>query len=112
MRRNYNGLLFYKQRYPTGGDWQIDKAGDLHIAVSKMSDQRHDFLIGMHEAIEPTSRFTPACHLRLSTGSTGHTKPSESPVTTASRAMTLAPLTTSNMCSPRRSSDCWRRNWV
>jgi hypothetical protein len=41
-----------KQRYPTVGDWQIDKAGNLHITVSKMSDQRYEFLIGMHEAIE------------------------------------------------------------
>jgi hypothetical protein len=41
-----------KQRYPTVGDWQIDKAGNLRITVSKMSDQRYEFLIGMHEAIE------------------------------------------------------------
>ncbi len=41
-----------EQRYPTVGDWQIDKAGNLHITVSKMSDQRYEFLIGMHEAIE------------------------------------------------------------
>jgi len=41
-----------QQRYPTVGDWQIDKAGNLHIAVSKMSDQRYEFLVGMHEAIE------------------------------------------------------------
>jgi len=41
-----------QQRYPTVGDWQIDKAGNLHITVSKMSDQRYEFLIGMHEAIE------------------------------------------------------------
>jgi hypothetical protein len=41
-----------KQRYPTVGDWQIGKAGNLHITVSKMSDQRYEFLVGMHEAIE------------------------------------------------------------
>jgi hypothetical protein len=41
-----------RQRYPTVGDWQIDKAGNLHITISKMSDQRYEFLIGMHEAIE------------------------------------------------------------
>ena len=34
------------------GDWQIDKAANLRIAVSKMSDQRYEFLIGLHEAIE------------------------------------------------------------
>jgi hypothetical protein len=41
-----------RQRYPTVGDWQVDKAGNLHITISKMSDQRYEFLIGMHEAIE------------------------------------------------------------
>jgi hypothetical protein len=41
-----------QQRYPTVGDWQIDKAGNLHITVSKMGDQRYEFLVGMHEAIE------------------------------------------------------------
>jgi hypothetical protein len=41
-----------KQRYPAVGDWQIDKAGNLHIFVSKVSDQRYEFLVGMHEVIE------------------------------------------------------------
>ena len=41
-----------QQRYPTVGDWQIDKAGDLHITVSKMSDQRYEFLVAAHEMIE------------------------------------------------------------
>jgi len=41
-----------QQRYPTVGDWQIDEAGNLHITVSKMSDQRYEFLVGMHEVIE------------------------------------------------------------
>jgi hypothetical protein len=41
-----------KQRYRTVGDWQIDKAGKLHITVSKMGDQRYEFLVGMHEVIE------------------------------------------------------------
>jgi hypothetical protein len=39
------------QRYPTVGDWQVKPDG-LHITVSKMSDPRYEFLIGMHEAIE------------------------------------------------------------
>jgi hypothetical protein len=30
----------------------IGKAGNLHVFVSKMNDPRHEFLIGMHEAIE------------------------------------------------------------
>ena len=41
-----------QQRYPTVGDWQVDKAGSLHITVSRMSDQRYEFLVGMPEAIE------------------------------------------------------------
>jgi hypothetical protein len=41
-----------KQRYPTVGDWQIDKAGNLHITVSRMSDQRYEFLVAAHEMIE------------------------------------------------------------
>jgi hypothetical protein len=39
------------QRYRTVGDWQVKPDG-LHVAVSKMSDQRYEFLIGMHETIE------------------------------------------------------------
>jgi hypothetical protein len=41
-----------QQRYPTVGDWQVDKARNLHITVSKMSDQRYEFLIASHELIE------------------------------------------------------------
>ena len=33
------------------GDWQLKPDG-LHIFVSRMSDQRYEFLVGMHEAIE------------------------------------------------------------
>ena len=40
-----------KQRYPTVGDWRVKPDG-LHITVSKMSDPRYEFLVGMHEAIE------------------------------------------------------------
>jgi hypothetical protein len=39
------------QRYPTVGDWRVKPDG-LHITVSKMSDQRYEFLVAMHEAIE------------------------------------------------------------
>ena len=39
------------QRYPTASDWQLKPDG-LHIFVSRMSDQRYEFLVGMHEAIE------------------------------------------------------------
>jgi hypothetical protein len=40
-----------KQRYATVGDWQVKPDG-LHITVSKMSDPRYEFLVGMHEVIE------------------------------------------------------------
>ena len=39
------------QRYPTAGDWPLKHDG-LHIFVSRMSDQRYEFLVAMHEAIE------------------------------------------------------------
>jgi hypothetical protein len=41
----------HHQRYPTAGDWQLKPYG-LHIFVSRMSDQRYEFLVAMHEAIE------------------------------------------------------------
>jgi hypothetical protein len=41
-----------RQRYPSVGDWQIDKTGNLHITVSRLSDQRYEFLIAAHEMIE------------------------------------------------------------
>ena len=36
-------IAAFGQRYPTVGDWEIDKAGNLHITVSKMSDQHTSF---------------------------------------------------------------------
>ena len=41
-----------RQRYPTVGDWQVDKAGNLYVTVSKMSDQRDEFHVAAHEMIE------------------------------------------------------------
>ena len=41
-----------QQRYPTVGDWRVDKAGHLHITVSRLSDQRYEFLVAAHEMIE------------------------------------------------------------
>ena len=40
-----------QQRYATVGDWRFRPDG-LHIAVSKMSGRRYEFLIAMHETIE------------------------------------------------------------
>ena len=43
-----------KQRYPTVGDWQWKKNGDLVINVSKMkaNDRRYFLLVAFHEFIE------------------------------------------------------------
>ncbi len=43
-----------QQRYPTVGDWYRDEEGTLHIKVSEMSDNRHNFLVALHELIEVT----------------------------------------------------------
>lgn len=45
-------ILHQDQRYPTVGDWWFDPEGNLEIRVSLMGDTRHEFLIGIHEAIE------------------------------------------------------------
>jgi hypothetical protein len=39
-------------RYPTVGDWQIKGSGTIHVRVSRMPDDRYEFLVGIHEAIE------------------------------------------------------------
>jgi hypothetical protein len=39
------------QRYDTTGDWFI-KDGLLHIRPSSLSDDRHTFLLGLHELVE------------------------------------------------------------
>lgn len=40
-----------QQRYPTVGDWWFDH-GNIEIRVSKMSDWRYEFLVGLHELVE------------------------------------------------------------
>ncbi len=40
------------QRYDTVGDYQMQADDSLLISVSKMQDQRYEFLIAMHELIE------------------------------------------------------------
>ena len=41
-----------EQRHPTVGDWQIDKAGNLHITVSKMSRQDFEIGVAIHELVQ------------------------------------------------------------
>lgn len=43
-----------EQRYPTVGDYWRDADGTLQIRVSKMSDDRYDLLVALHELIEVT----------------------------------------------------------
>lgn len=40
------------QRYPTCGDWQFDKDGNLQIRVSDCGHWLHNFLIARHELDE------------------------------------------------------------
>lgn len=39
-------------RYTTVGDWFYDNDGTLHIKVSKLSDERREVLIAVHELVE------------------------------------------------------------
>lgn len=40
------------QRYPTVGDWQFDKEGNLSITISSMKNWKYECLVGLHELIE------------------------------------------------------------
>lgn len=40
------------QRYDTVGDYQTDTSGKKEILVSKMADDRYEFLIALHELVE------------------------------------------------------------
>ena len=35
-----------------GGDWYFDSEGNLQIRVSKMSDERYELALGLHEMVE------------------------------------------------------------
>ncbi len=41
-----------KHRYPTIGDYWMDKKGDMQIRTTKFDDSRYAFLILLHEMIE------------------------------------------------------------
>lgn len=48
---DYQVIPHSEQRYPTVGDWWWE--GDtLHMRVSKMSDERYEWLVMLHETIE------------------------------------------------------------
>lgn len=41
-----------QHRYTTVGDWWFDSNGDLQIRVSKLSDEKREMLIAVHELVE------------------------------------------------------------
>src|SRR6185437_14162711 len=41
-----------QQRYPTVGDWTYEPDGTLLIRISKLSDERREALIAVHELVE------------------------------------------------------------
>ena len=43
-----------KQRYPTVGDYWVDKDGTRHIVVSDMGNDDYALLVALHELIEQT----------------------------------------------------------
>lgn len=51
MKIDWRTISHSSQRYPTVGDWWWD-GEDLNIRVSKMSDRRYEWLVGIHELIE------------------------------------------------------------
>lgn len=38
--------------YPTCGNWWTDKDGVIQVRVSRLGDERYEFLIALHEMIE------------------------------------------------------------
>lgn len=40
------------QRYPTCGDWQFDRKGNLLVTISDMGDWKHELLVAVHELVE------------------------------------------------------------
>lgn len=45
-------ILHNEQRYPTCGDWWLDKKGDLQIRVSSLGDPYMEYLVASHELRE------------------------------------------------------------
>jgi hypothetical protein len=94
-------------------------AGALSLAIGRrqVAEAKQDFKWPFATSNQPcarrpngmrrlrrTSRSTRACHLRLSTSSTGHTKLNPKPATTASRAMILRRPIANNARSSRRNA--------
>jgi len=52
MRIVIETIPHQQQRYNTVGDWRYLEDDTLLIRVSKMSDSRYEFLVGVHEVIE------------------------------------------------------------
>lgn len=52
MNINIQIIPHEQQRYPTVGDWWYDPDGTIQIRVSKMSDERYESLVALHELVE------------------------------------------------------------
>jgi len=52
MRIVIETIPHQQQRYDTVGDWCYLEDDTLLVRVSKMSDSRYEFLVGVHELIE------------------------------------------------------------
>lgn len=52
MNINIKVIPHKQQRYPTCGDYWLDKKGVYQVRISKMSDWRYEFLITFHELFE------------------------------------------------------------
>lgn len=55
MKINILTIPHDEQRYPTVGDYWFDNDGMLQLRVSKMSDERYEWLVILHEFIELTT---------------------------------------------------------
>lgn len=52
MNISIKSIPHNEQRYPTVGDYWETDSGKIGIVVSKMSDERYEFLVALHELIE------------------------------------------------------------
>lgn len=52
MKITIKSIPHSHQRYDTCGDWLLSKRGNIDITVSKMANEKYEFFVGMHEAVE------------------------------------------------------------
>lgn len=52
MRIKIETIPHKRQRYPTVGDWYLDKSGTIVVRVSRMGNWRYEVLVAVHELVE------------------------------------------------------------